>query len=378
MSTPPTSTPWVPLYPPKTVPNVVPTPVDGKWAAASGGAMVWADPYLGTFTPDSEWKEVQTGQFANGWQNYGVPFGPARYRRLLDGLVVLEGLIQGGTAGNHAFYLPPGYRLQYAPRHFFTARSANPTSWGILWVYPSGIVVPEAIGWTALDGVKFYSEVSDTWIPTNTSGCKVWLDASKLSYADGASIASWPNLAGGATTAYVGSGLPVIRTIAQGKVASLLGRRGEYEHHTHGHRPELLDLLLRPHVGGCQEPRRLRLRGHGCSGGLLEHLPGRASISTAPGQRTVPTPPLPTPPGGSTSVWGTTANAAIYKNGNHVTSLANPPGGWGTGFWLNGYSGTQERSDCDVAEFIAYDRQVSEEERNQIEYYLMKKWGGAL
>jgi hypothetical protein len=70
----------------------------------------------------------------NGWVNYSG-WGPARYRRLMSGLVIMEGLIQSGS-GNITT-VAVGYRPQY---HTLTATIAG--NWSSrLDVYSSGEVV---------------------------------------------------------------------------------------------------------------------------------------------------------------------------------------------------------------------------------------------
>lgn len=106
MSTPNPSTPWVPVWD-LVPPPIVPTPVNGKWLTAAGGAMVWQD-IPGLVTPDSGW--ITMTPLLNGWVQYADPYGPARYRKLPSGLVVCNGLISSGTVSANAFLLPVGYR----------------------------------------------------------------------------------------------------------------------------------------------------------------------------------------------------------------------------------------------------------------------------
>ncbi len=46
----------------------------------------------------------------NGWANYGGGHEVARFRKLPGGLVVVEGLVTGGTANTTPFYLPSTHR----------------------------------------------------------------------------------------------------------------------------------------------------------------------------------------------------------------------------------------------------------------------------
>lgn len=58
---------------------------------------------------DTGW---QTPVLENGWTDYGGSYGPPRYRRLGNGMVVIEGLLKGGTVGTSTamFTLPAGFR----------------------------------------------------------------------------------------------------------------------------------------------------------------------------------------------------------------------------------------------------------------------------
>lgn len=107
MSTPnPGTTPWVPLWPISDPPLAVPTPVNGKWLGAAGGAMVWQD-IPGLVTPDSGWT-IPT--LLNGWVQYADPYGPVRFRKLASGLVICNGLMSTGPNSTAAFTFPVGYR----------------------------------------------------------------------------------------------------------------------------------------------------------------------------------------------------------------------------------------------------------------------------
>ena len=55
---------------------------------------------------DGRWNPVP---FVNGWANYPAPFGPAGFRKLSSGLVLMRGLTNAGGAA-HICTLPPGYR----------------------------------------------------------------------------------------------------------------------------------------------------------------------------------------------------------------------------------------------------------------------------
>jgi hypothetical protein len=161
MSTPPTSTPWVPMWPITAPPTQIPTPVNGKWLTVAGGAMLWQD-IPGLIIPDAGWTNVV---LQNGWLQYPDPYGPGRYRKLASGLVVMEGLIYAGTAGQVAFQLPAGYRPQQqvggAYRdHIFQCAQGGGVSAEAMRVSSDGYAIPQnpfATSWIDLAGIVFYA-----------------------------------------------------------------------------------------------------------------------------------------------------------------------------------------------------------------------------
>lgn len=94
----------------------------------------------------------------NSWVNYAGGYTPARYRKLVDGIVMMQGLIKGGANGSVCFTLPVGYRPEYSQ---LMASSNNDCNVGRLNIHSDGRVRPEATigdvtGWYALD-VLFYA-----------------------------------------------------------------------------------------------------------------------------------------------------------------------------------------------------------------------------
>ena len=153
---------WIPLLPSES--NVAP-PVDGKWAKAEGGALVWKDlpppVYPGVVTPDTDWHSVGAAgepPYQSGWTAYAsTAYAPVRFRRLLDGIVVLEGMAAGGPAGI-VFTLPVGYRpVRQYEHHFLTAAYGVTLPWGSVYVTPAGTVNAAVAdgGYLSLAGVTF-------------------------------------------------------------------------------------------------------------------------------------------------------------------------------------------------------------------------------
>jgi hypothetical protein len=86
--------------------------------------------------------------FSNGW-TAPVASRPARFTRLGNGMVVLNGVITPGTSGVAAFTLPVGYR----PSYDCSFPAINAAS---LIITAAGLVIPDvAIGNVLLDGITF-------------------------------------------------------------------------------------------------------------------------------------------------------------------------------------------------------------------------------
>jgi hypothetical protein len=112
---------WMPVWPNQPAPSIIPPPEDGKWAKAQSGAVVWtptpASPPGLVAAPDTGWHNIGApGEppFENGYATWGDPvYSPARFRKLPDGMVELDGLITGGSGATPltVFTMPVGYRM---------------------------------------------------------------------------------------------------------------------------------------------------------------------------------------------------------------------------------------------------------------------------
>lgn len=84
----------------------------------------------------------QTPTLLSGWSNYGSGYAPVAYRKDLEGIVWLRGVITNAStpsAGSNIFVLPTGYRP--ANNHVFCALSGGPDTLGRVDVYSDGSVV---------------------------------------------------------------------------------------------------------------------------------------------------------------------------------------------------------------------------------------------
>jgi hypothetical protein len=67
----------------------------------------------------------------------------------------------------------------------------------------------------------------------------------------------------------------------------------------------------------------------------------------------------------------------LFKDGTLISTYPTPPApdGWGGSFNLSGYgTSTEETCDCEIAEVLLYDHQLTDGERGQVEDYLYEKW----
>ena len=92
-------------------------------------------------TSETTWHAVggtDEPAFANSWVNSGGGSVPARFRKLANSLVVVQGLIKSGTVTSAAFTLPVSYRPAL-PLLFATTSNSL---FGSLTVNADGTVVP--------------------------------------------------------------------------------------------------------------------------------------------------------------------------------------------------------------------------------------------
>jgi type II secretory pathway pseudopilin PulG len=105
-----------------------------------------------------------TCDLQNGWTNYGGPYAGASFTRTSAGVVMLHGLIKGGTAVQYQVIctLPPGYRPDY--RIIFQPATSG-TTVGRIDIDTNGnvIYVLGSSSWLNLDTISFLPSGSYTW-----------------------------------------------------------------------------------------------------------------------------------------------------------------------------------------------------------------------
>jgi hypothetical protein len=229
-------------------------------------------------------------------------------------------------------------------------------------------------------------KVWERFSPLNLTGCKVWLDASKLAVPNGAPVSSWTNLAGSPHPALLGSPSPVMMTNAiNTSMPCVRVTQGQG-------RWRFTGLDLDREYTAFIVARRWQLRGGriltslgttsnfliGWHGNEFECMYQEGWFNT------------PGPTGGllSTTAWrmysadGSASNTSRlfgfgYLLGQHPTPPASK--GWGGTLNISGYTNdvdiaVSQQADCDVAELIVYNRKMPDLERQRVESYLMTKW----
>ena len=226
--------------------------------------------------------------------------------------------------------------------------------------------------------------------PDMLTGLAVWLDASQLGLADGASVAVWSDLSGAnnhgnvvagsfappTLKANVLRGLPVVRFVTQG------GK-------VRGTCPTVTTNLTVVYL--------VRRWGPTAGRAFTVTYPGSASYNFLVGYHTSSAdwmydngnvnPPLgwvgdqQNPPTAWRLYGADATSTPVYKSRFFIDGVQTGVdwgGGQGMGgtYNLSGYADTEETMDCDIAEFILYDRKLTDVERIKVENYMREKWFG--
>jgi hypothetical protein len=220
------------------------------------------------------------------------------------------------------------------------------------------------------------------WAPTDFPNLTLWLDASTLSPALGATIAAWPDLSGNNRTVnLVGTPAPTISpTLKNGrKVVRFKVNEG------------------RLRAVGLATTKDYTLVYVARQWGTT---PGRIACATLPGGNVLfgwwttyqdiayVTNAFLTPD--VRAAWTTnwkmySADGAstpsyiprLFSNGVLLSGESTRTDGWANTFNLSGYepTGPGETSDAEVAEVVFYNRKLSDADRQTVESYLRAKWG---
>lgn len=152
--------------------GVIGGPVDyvGAWAAGTtyqpgqvvrynGVDYIAVNPSIGQTPPaqvsDTGWL---TPTLLNGWTNYLAGHPPVGYRKLANGLVLLQGLLAGTGTAQICFVLPAGFR----PLYILHMPTIQVSAIGYSHVRPNGEVTVNPYtpvpGWYSFNGITFMAE----------------------------------------------------------------------------------------------------------------------------------------------------------------------------------------------------------------------------
>jgi hypothetical protein len=223
--------------------------------------------------------------------------------------------------------------------------------------------------------------------PTDLSGLRLWLDASQLSLANGATVNPWPDLSGnGLTPVTQGSPMPNIRTNVQKGLSvvycSVFGQAGRYRWGATFGNPTGFDkdftLFYFARMIGPTTQRVLA--GIGDLGANMFFGYHQGKMDCAHNGAAWLTPDLRPAWTNAWRLYSIDGNGAgnrlrMFRDGVQILT-----GGSGHGFKstlaLNGFgqNSTSECSDFEIGELVAYNRELPDAERQQVEAYLRDKW----
>jgi len=229
-----------------------------------------------------------------------------------------------------------------------------------------------------------YAGVNKVWPsfkPSDISGLKVHLDASKLALANGAAVTSWPNLAGAPNPTIIGAPSPTFRTNALNTimpVVKITGAQGRFRFAGTGVDKDYTIVFV---------ARRHSLRAGRiiCASIIAANTPNilygfwstRHDCAFAEGWLD------PDIAVDATLAWKlysadstSVAVARLFDNGTLLRSgAATPAKGLNGSLNIVGHDDVStEDADAEIAEVIMYNRKLSDAERQQVEGYLRLKW----
>ena len=228
-----------------------------------------------------------------------------------------------------------------------------------------------------------YMGATKVWrpfVPTSISGCVIWLDASKLSLANGAAVSSWTNLGSGPQPT-VFSTAPTFRTNAVNTIMPVVRFSGGQIRFAGTGIDKDYTVLFVARRWGLKAGRVVSVRYvDGTTPNILWGFwSNRMECAHVQGWLT-PDTVVP-----STTEWKlycgdatSAAGARLFSNGTLLRSGSTTPAmGVAGGLVLGGHNDEKtEEADCEIAEVLMYSRRLSDAERQAVEKYLREKWMG--
>jgi hypothetical protein len=236
------------------------------------------------------------------------------------------------------------------------------------WKRPAHIFVNDAGVWKEVGGTTIVGPIMDSLV--------IWLDASQATAAD-----PWPNLGSGPQPIMVGAPAPVLTPNAlNGKsVIRCATAAGRYRFSGTGVTYNYTLFYVARMWGPTRE--RVVTTAYPEGGNILYGFwSGKQDVAYA-GAFFSPNTEAP-----ATTDWklysadstpSSPSSGRLFSNGVLLGQHPAVTEGFGGYFNVSGYSltGAAETSDCDIAEVLQYNRQLTDAERIQVESYLRTKWG---
>jgi len=234
-----------------------------------------------------------------------------------------------------------------------------------------------------------YSGATRVWpsfLPTDYSGCKIWMDASKLTGANDSSVTLWPNLADVSTSLVTDGSYPTLRTNAlNGKnVVRQTGGVSRYRHSAPTGVDKDYTLFIVARKWSTAKPGRVFSSDYaaGTSNNLYGWWGSQCDCAHNSGAGWL----LPAPTVGHDLDWrlysgdGSSAQlpSRLFTNGVLIrTGSAMGDVGFANTLLLGGWNTSDrlEESDNEYAEVVMYNRRLADAERVVVEGYLRTKWG---
>ncbi len=168
----------------------------GKQLLITGESVLFLEK---TVAVPSDWTAVTA--FTNGWVNYDTSTNPgAQYRKTVDGMVEVFGVIKNGVVGNAAFTLPTGYRPGLGVLFSVVSNGA----FGLVSIQADGAVVP-AVGNNAYFDFGMMRFSSSVRTPAPASCWPIQIPCALKTRPNGVIVSEARETA---SNAYVAAGLP--------------------------------------------------------------------------------------------------------------------------------------------------------------------------
>lgn len=220
--------------------------------------------------------------------------------------------------------------------------------------------------------------------PSSLPGLEVWLDATTSTLNDGDPVSSWPNYGSGTNPSMVGSPLPVFRTAMLNGLPVVRFSQNQGMLRGTGSMAQNFTLLYITRAWSGNVGRAMSATNPPAINFMVGfHTSGQDFLYDTGVYTTI------FPFGSFPGPWKLYEADGVVTSGTYTSRFFNDgvlqgsplspgsTGGMHGSYGINGYGPTteDETMDCDVAEFLIYNRQLADADRIKVESYLRAKWG---